>query len=127
LFSADYSASKAGLLAFHASLKAELKMSNHAAAKNVKTVIVTPGQLGTPLFEDIKTPSNFLAPIVEPVDLAKEIVRMIDSGESGEIRMPFYSTWIPLLLALPVGVQAIVRNWSGLDQAMIKSIKDKNS
>jgi hypothetical protein len=79
------------------------------------------------LFEDIKTPSNFLAPIVEPVDLAKEIVNMVESGESGEIRTPFYAQLAPLLNVLPVGLQAIVRRWSGLDKAMIESVKGKSS
>jgi hypothetical protein len=100
-------------------------MSNDPAAQTIKTILVAPGQLGTPLFESVQTPSNFLAPIVEPVELAKEIVRMIEIGESGNIRMPFYSQWAPVLLALPVGVQAIVRRWSGLDQAMIRSMEKK--
>jgi len=112
------------LLAFHASLRAELAQSSHPSAKNIKTVLVAPGQLGTRLFKDIKTPSNFLAPIVEPVYLAKEIVNLIDSGENGEIRMPFYASCAPIFAALPVGLQAILRSWSGIDNSMIYSIKD---
>ncbi|TLD24705.1 short chain dehydrogenase/reductase [Venturia nashicola] len=69
----DYTAAKAGLVAFHASLKAELSCSAHQGAEKIKTVLVTPGQLGTPMFGGLKTPSTFLAPIVEPVELAKEI------------------------------------------------------
>jgi hypothetical protein len=63
--------------------------------------------------------------MVEAVDLAKEIVSMIDSGESGEIRIPFYAQWIPLFVALPVGLQAILRSWSRIDKAMIPFVKDK--
>ena len=103
----------------HASLRAELRYSEHSSAKNIKTILVAPGQLSTSLFAGLKTPSTFLAPVVEPVELAKEIVKMIDSGLSGEIRLPFYADWIPILQSLPVGLQQVLRNWSGLDRAML--------
>lgn len=82
-------------------------------------MLVAPGQLDTPLFAGLQTPSNFLAPVVEPVEIAKEIVRMIDSGCSGEVLMPLYAKWITLLAILPVGVQKIIRGLSGLDGAML--------
>ena len=103
----------------HASLRAELRYSEHSSAKNIKTILVVPGQLGTPLFAGMKTPSAFLAPIVEPVELAKEIVKMIDSGLSGEIRVPFYADCVPIFQALPVSLQQVLRSWSGLDRAML--------
>ena len=53
-------------------------------AENVRMVLVTPGQLGTRLFEGVKTPSSFLGPVVEAVELAREIVRVVDEGVSGE-------------------------------------------
>lgn len=109
----------------HASLRAELYNSQHPGAPNIKTILVAPGQLSTPLFAGIRTPSNFLAPVVEPVELAKEIVQMIDSGCSGEIMLPLYAKWIPLLGALPVGFQRIVRWWSGMDKAMLEFSKKK--
>jgi hypothetical protein len=102
-----------------------LSNSTDLAASSIKTILVAPGQLGTPLFAGLTTPSNFLAPIVEPVDLAKEIVRKIDSGFSGEISMPLYARWIPLLPALPVSIQKIVRGWSGMDISMIDLSKKK--
>ena len=116
---ADYTAAKAALLAMHASLRAELRYSEHPSAKNIKTVLVAPGQLGTSLFAGLKTPSVFLAPVVEPVELAKEIVKMIDSGMSGEIRIPFYADWVPMFQILPVSLQQVLRSWSGLDRAML--------
>jgi short-subunit dehydrogenase len=120
---ADYTAAKAGLLATHASLRAELRHSENPAASNIGTVLVVPGQLSTALFGGVKTPSRFLAPLVEPVELAKEIVAMVDSGQSGEIRVPFYAEWIPVVQALPAGLQRIVRSWSGLDRAMVDSLQ----
>lgn len=115
----DYSAAKAGLIAMHASLRAELASSiAPQRAENVRTVLVTPGQLNTSLFQGVQTPSSFFGPVVEPVELAREIVRMIDAGESGEISMPFYARWIEWLHVLPVGVQQVVRWMSGVDRAM---------
>lgn len=105
----------------HASLREELRYSQHPAASNIKTILVAPGQLRTSLFGRVRTPSKFLAPLIEPVELAKEIVVMVDSGRSGEIRLPFYAEWIPALQALPAGAQVLIRRWSGLDRAIIES------
>lgn len=117
---ATYTATKAGLLAFHASLRAELGTSTDPAAESIKTILVTPGQLDTPMFQQLKTPSNFLAPVVPPVDLAKAIVDMIDSGWSGEISLPLYATWGSIIPALPASIQKILKGLSGMDAAMAK-------
>ncbi|KAI9696051.1 MAG: hypothetical protein M1836_005882 [Candelina mexicana] len=109
----DYTAAKAGLLALHSSLTAEL-----APYPDIKTLLVTPGQLSTPLFAGVSTPSNFLGPIVEPVDVAKEIIAAIDAGVSGELAMPLYARWIQWLAIMPVGVRTVVRWASGVDRAM---------
>lgn len=124
---ADYTAAKAGLVAFHASLKAELSCSAHQGAENIKTVLVTPGQLGTSMFGGLRTPSAFLAPIVEPVELAKEIVSVIDSGLSGEVALPLYSRLAPLLAALPSGIWTIGRAFSEMDNAMLDFSAQKKS
>ena len=117
----DYSASKAALIAMHISLRAELDASSTVApegAEDIRTILVTPGQLATPLFAGLTTPSTFLGPVVEPVELAREIVRMIDAGENGVIGMPLYTRWIDWIHVLPVGVQSVVRRVSGTDRAM---------
>ena len=119
----DYTAAKAGLIAMHASLRAELSSSSPTStpgAENIRTILVTPGQLSTPLFAGMETPSRILAPIVEPVELAKEIVRAIDAGESGQISMPLYARWVEWMNVLPVGMQSILRRMSGVDSAMGK-------
>ncbi len=109
----DYAAAKAGLIAMHKSLTAELR-----PYPNIKTILVTPGQLSTPLFAGVKTPSNFFAPIIEPVEVAKEVIKAIDEGSSADLAMPFYSRWINWLNVLPVGIQRILRWASGVDTAM---------
>lgn len=74
--------------------------------------------MSTPLFAGVQTPSTFLGPVLEPVEVAKEIIAAIDAGVSGELAMPLYARWVPLLGALPVGLQRIVRAFAGLDKAM---------
>ena len=119
----DYTAAKAGLIAMHSSLRAELNAMAQPAdappgARNVRMILVTPGQLSTPLFEGLETPSNFFGPVVSPVKLAKEIVEMIDRGRGGVIAQPLYARWIEVLGVLPYGVQRFARSFSGMDTAM---------
>lgn len=109
----DYTAAKAGLTAMHKSITAELRSTSE-----IKTILVQPGQLSTPLFAGVKTPSSFLGPVIEPVDVAKEIIAAIDGGSSADLAMPFYARWIDWMNVLPVGVQRIARWASGVDRAM---------
>jgi hypothetical protein len=74
--------------------------------------------MSTKMFEGVETPSNFLAPVVAPTDVAKEILRLIEKGESGEVAVPLYARWVSVFGVLPVGVQALVRRWSGVDTAI---------
>ncbi|KAF1977558.1 short chain dehydrogenase/reductase [Bimuria novae-zelandiae CBS 107.79] len=127
---ASYCASKAALLALHDSLRAEL--AQNPDAQDIKTVLVTPGQMGTKMFAGLKTPSNFLAPVVSPAELAKSIMGLIERGESGEVSLPLYARYAGILGLLPVGVQALVRRWSGVDTAIeeggliVKTTTEKN-
>jgi NAD(P)-dependent dehydrogenase (short-subunit alcohol dehydrogenase family) len=110
---ADYAAAKAGVTALHKSLAAELQ-----EYPEIKTILVTPGQLSTPLFYGVKTPSSFIAPVVEPIEVAKEIIKAIDLGLSDHIGMPLYARWIDWYNVLPVGLQKITRKLSGMDKSM---------
>ncbi|KAL2891159.1 Short-chain dehydrogenase/reductase family 16C member 6 [Ceratocystis lukuohia] len=110
----DYAACKAGLSAMHRSLEAELRITH----PNMRMVLVEPGQLSTPMFMGVKTPSSFFAPIVEPVDVAKEIITAIDSGKAGHVSTPLYARWIGWFNVLPAGAQRIARYIAGVDDAM---------
>lgn len=115
----DYTATKAGLLALHASLRAELATTYRTqGGDKVRTILVAPGQLATRLFEGLETPSPFFGPVLAPVELAREIVRLVDAGVSGEIRLPLYARFIGLIGILPPGLQAVARWVSGVDGAM---------
>ncbi|KAI1388926.1 NAD(P)-binding protein [Hypoxylon trugodes] len=110
---ADYAAAKAGVTALHKSLAAELQ-----EYPEIKTILVTPGQLSTPLFYGVKTPNPFIAPVVEPIEVAKEIIKAIDLGLSDHIGTPLYARWVDWYNVLPVGVQKIARKLSGIDTGM---------
>ncbi|KAF2036658.1 NAD(P)-binding protein [Setomelanomma holmii] len=118
-----YTASKAALLALHHSLRAELAQMPEAA--EIKTVLVTPGQMSTKMFADVKAPSNFFAPTATPAEIGKNIIRLIERGESGEVAIPLYSQYVGFFSILPVGIQHMIRRWSGLDAAVSKSIPSK--
>lgn len=116
-----YTASKAGLIALHASLTQELRAADApAGSENVRTILVAPGQLSTALFAGTTLPwyAHFLGPVVEPVELAREIVRMVDEGMGGEISLPVYARWIEWVFVLPKGLQRGVRWVAGIDAAM---------
>ncbi|KAK7748001.1 hypothetical protein SLS53_001253 [Cytospora paraplurivora] len=110
----DYAAAKAGLTALHKSLTAELAQSH----PEVRTVLVTPGQLSTPLFHGVQTPSSFLAPVVEPVEVAREVIAAIDGGRAGVISTPLYARLVDWYNVLPSGLQVIARRLAGVDTAM---------
>ena len=111
-----YSATKAALLAYHASLTAELATDY----PQIKTILVMPGQLSTDLFSGIKqTPmQRFFGPVVEVTDLAVKMVKMISDGQGGSIVEPAYARWISAMDLLPAGVQKMVRKLAGVDTAM---------
>ena len=56
----------------------------------MKTTLVVAGQLYTPLFYGVHTPSTFIAPIVEPLDVARQVVAAIEKRVGGEIYAPWY-------------------------------------
>ena len=114
----DYAAAKAGISALHRSLTAELRETH----PEIRTVLITPGQISTPLFYGVQTPNSFFAPVVEPVEVAKEIVAAIDNGKGATMGMPLYARWIDWYSVLPVSLQVIARKIAGVDGGMKKFI-----
>lgn len=84
----------------------------------MKTILVTPGQMATGLFEGVQTPSRFLAPVVEPVEVVRLLVRLIDGGLGGEVRCPSYVGAVGWWAVLPGGLQRLARWATGVDGAM---------
>lgn len=109
----DYSASKAGLSALHRTIEAEFRGNDR-----VKTLLVETGQMATPLFDWVRTPSQFFAPVLEPVEVAREIVAAVDSGRGGVLRLPAFAKIVNWYAVLPAGVQRVARYLSGIDRAV---------
>jgi short-subunit dehydrogenase len=121
----DYAATKAAISAVHRTLEAELRLSGDD--ERVKTLLVETGQMATKLFDDIETPNNFFAPVLEPVHVAREIVSAIDSGTGGVIRLPAFVALVGWYGVLPAGIQRILRSLSGIDRAVGKEAFTKVS
>ena len=114
-----YTASKAALLAFHQSLRAELK--REGLGGKVKTILVAPGQLDTLLFGDVAGQGwvrRFFGPVVGAGEVARRVVEMVGRGEGGEVRVPVYAAWVQWVGVLPAVVREWVRGWSGVDEAV---------
>lgn len=119
----DYTASKAALLAFHTSLRAEISQMDankpqYPGADSTKMILVKPGQLSTAMFSTLKSPSDFFGPVVQAKDLAREIVDMIEQGRDGVLCMPVYAWLVEWLGVLPMSLQRAARWMSGVDGAM---------
>ena len=115
----DYTATKAAITAAHRTLEVELRVSGDDG--RVKTLLVETGQMSTPLFEAVETPNSFFAPILEPVQVVRQIVAVIDSGKGGLIRLPAFAAWVGWYGILPAGIQRVARYLSGIDGAVRNS------
>ncbi|KAG9292948.1 hypothetical protein G9A89_016310 [Geosiphon pyriformis] len=113
---ADYSASKAGLLGFHESLRFELHSRYNA--KKVRTTLVCPGKVGTELFAGVEVSSPFFTPQLAPLDVVKAIITALDKNEGDDILIPYYVNLLPIIRFLPGFMIDLMRKFSGLDECM---------
>ncbi|TQV97148.1 hypothetical protein V2A60_000219 [Cordyceps javanica] len=95
----DYAASKAAALAFHEGLSAELVTRYHAP--KVRTVVVQPGHVKTPLFQGFNQGNDFLMPSLEVDTVAEGIVKQVLTGRSGNVILPETGALAALLRILP--------------------------
>lgn len=114
----DYTASKAGLSALHRTVEAEIRVSGQE--DQIKMLLVETGQIATPLFDWVETPNSFFAPVLEPVQVAREIVAAVDGGRGGVLRLPAYAKLANWFVVLPAAVQRVARVVSGMDDAVAK-------
>ena len=74
--------------------------------------------MATPMFARVQTPSRFLSPVASPLDVAKEITRVIDAGDGGFVAEPAYARSMWLWHLLTPGLKTLVRRHSKIDEAI---------
>ncbi|BGP38484.1 hypothetical protein JCM10450v2_002432 [Rhodotorula kratochvilovae] len=86
----EYSCSKAAVLALHETLTAELR--HRYNAPRVRTSVICPTKVSTQMGDAMKdTDNQFLTPTLSAPWLAKEMVRIIDSGLSDHLVTPHFA------------------------------------
>lgn len=117
-----YGASKSGLIALHESLTYELGPPS-INPSGIKTLLICPGQLKTRMFHGVQSPSTLLAPELDPKYVAQNVFSAVELGRRGEIKIPFYGNFLPILRAVPWPIVEAARHFSGMDKSM-KNFKD---
>jgi len=125
---ADYCASKAAVISLHESLRYEL--DKRYRCPSIRTTLVLPGYINTPLFSNVSLPSSalyrFLAPSLQPIDVVKAIIATLDARHSKTIYMPFYSHFAGSLRLMPSYIRDLGQWFSGADFAMVGFVKATN-
>ncbi|EJD53533.1 retinal short-chain dehydrogenase/reductase [Auricularia subglabra TFB-10046 SS5] len=121
----DYCATKAGLISLHESIRYEL--DNRYNAPKVRTTLVVPGHVNTPLFSTVTFPGSwlwtFLFPSLAPHSITKAVIAAVDEQESRTINMPFYVNFAWWAGALPTWARDFAQWISGADYAMRDFVK----
>jgi len=117
---ADYCASKAAVNSLHESLRFELDHLHKAPT--VRTTLVCPGHILTPLFAKIAYPTNalyqFFMPSLAPVDVVKRIIQALDDQHSRTIFMPLYVNLMPFRPIFPSYLKDFAQWVTGADYLM---------
>ncbi|KAG4032092.1 hypothetical protein MFRU_007g00060 [Monilinia fructicola] len=104
----DYSCSKASALAFHEGLASELRVRYNAP--NIRTTVVNPSWVRTPLIEDLIAQPTFKDPVLDPRTVTNAIVNQVLSGRSGHILLPSEMHIVSTIRAWPWWLQTSLRN-----------------
>ncbi|KIM68923.1 hypothetical protein SCLCIDRAFT_1209140 [Scleroderma citrinum Foug A] len=116
----DYSASKAAVVNMHESLRYEL--DNRYNAPNIRTTVLCPGHILTPLFSTITVPQNafyrFFVPSLSPLTVVKAIIQALDAQESRTIYLPFYVNSSVLMKTFPSFIRDLAQKLTSADYLM---------
>ncbi|GMG44514.1 unnamed protein product [Ambrosiozyma monospora] len=103
-----YSGTKSSLINLMDSLRYELPA-------NIILSCFAPGQLTSPMFDNVKVENSFLAPLIDHRKLSLRIIQVVDEGLNGLFVYPFYGRLVPALKCLPFGLYSFLRWFSGMD------------
>jgi len=116
----DYAASKAAAISLDQTLRLEL--DHHYKAPGIRTTLVCPGHILSPLFSTISLPQNrlfqFFFPSLQPIDVVKPIIVALDARQSQTIMVPFYVHMVPYLNLLPSFVVDLAEYVTSANRAM---------
>ncbi|EWZ28647.1 short chain dehydrogenase/reductase [Fusarium oxysporum Fo47] len=104
----DYSCTKAAALAFHEGLAQELKHRYNTT--NVKTSIIHPTFVRTPLLEEHLQKGPFKDQLLDPNIVTDAIVTQILRGKSGQVFLPNSHSFISGIRGFPVWLQELLRS-----------------
>ncbi|KUJ20450.1 NAD(P)-binding protein [Mollisia scopiformis] len=104
----DYSCTKASAQAFHEGLGAELRSRYNAP--NVRTTVVNPIWIRTPMIAPLIAKPGFNDPVLEPEDVAATIVNQVVSGRGGQLILPKEVKFLSTLRAWPYWMQTRLSN-----------------
>ncbi|KFY07133.1 hypothetical protein V492_07414, partial [Pseudogymnoascus sp. VKM F-4246] len=107
----DYNCTKASAVAFHEGVASELK--HRYNAPNVRTSLISPTWIRTPLIEALTSDPNFNDIVLEPESVSSQIVKQVLSGRSGHVVLPNFYTPVTGIRAWPSWLQESVRNSLG--------------
>ncbi|KAK5326654.1 hypothetical protein LTR11_003755 [Exophiala xenobiotica] len=110
----SYSATKAGALAFHEGLAQELKA--RYGANKVRTTVVHPFWVRTPLTHELTTLKEWKEFTLEPETVAEAVVSQIFKGESAQLIIPARFNFAGGLRGWPSWLQELVRGSGALPQ-----------
>ncbi|KAK4251303.1 hypothetical protein C7999DRAFT_28034 [Corynascus novoguineensis] len=106
---ADYSATKAGALAFHESLASEIK--HQYKARNVLTSVVHPNFVRTPLIQDFSARLESAGVRLLTSDqIADEVFAQIKSRRGGQLVIPSSATGVSGIRGWPTWLQELLRD-----------------
>lgn len=88
-----------------------LNLGPRYKSPEIRTTILLPGHILTPLFSTIKFPSyfKFFGPSLAPVAIVKEIITTLDEQHSKRILLPFYTQLVPYVVLLPSFLRDLVQ------------------
>lgn len=118
----DYCCSKASALTFHEGLSSELR--NIHNAPNVRTTVVNPSWIRTPLTVRMLRDANWKSKVMEPEYVTKKIVDQVMAGRGGQLVLPPSVNHLTTIRSWPLWLQTMLRNSIGKELKLVRDSLD---
>ncbi|KAL2819857.1 hypothetical protein BDW59DRAFT_181576 [Aspergillus cavernicola] len=119
----EYSCTKASALAFHEGLRQELRL--WYKAPKVRTTVVHPLWVRTPMIKILTDAADFKQPILTPEMVSGAVVKQVVAQRSGQLILPSYYTPISMLRAFPNWLQEYARGVGSKDFVKLRAGQQK--